>query len=526
MENRQKLELTWIGKNDELAVEPRILLYDREKSYGDENTENMLIHGDNLLALKALEQEYASKVKCIYIDPPYNTGYAFAQYDDNLEHSKWLSLMKPRIEILRNLLSDDGSIWISIDDDEGHYLKVLCDEIFGRQNFVNTVVWQKKYGPANDAKWLSDSHDFILVYTKHKESWRPNLLPRTEKQLKDYKNPDNDPRGRWRASDLSARTYSASCDYEIIGPTGNVFSPPPTRAWTVSKTRFEELVTDNRIWWGVNKDARPMSKKFLSEVKPGITPETWWPQDEVDDNKVAKYESKDLFDTSSFATPKPERLVERIVTLATNPGDLVLDSFLGSGTTAAVAHKMGRRWIGIELGDHCYTHCIPRLKKVVDGEQGGISQAQNWHGGGGFKFYELAPSLLKKDCYGNWVINERYNAEMLASSVAKLNGYRYNPDASCFWKQGVAAERSYIFTTTSYITVAYLSAIADEMAVGELLLVCCSAFDNGLDGRLDNITVKKIPLSVLNKCEYGVGSYNINIIETVDELDEDEGNEQ
>lgn len=263
----QKLELTWIGKEKQPHVEPRILLHDPSKDYGDPDSQNMLIHGDNLLALKALEQKFAGGVKCIYIDPPYNSGNAFENYDDNLEHSTWLNLMRPRLEILHNLLSESGSIWISIDDDEGHYLKVLCDEIFGRNNFIHTIVWQKKYGPANDAKWISDSHDFILVYAKNKNLWHPNLLPRTGKQLKDYKNPDNDPRGLWRASDLSARTYSANCDYIITGPTGKQFSPPPTRAWIVSQTRFEELNKDNRIWWGVKKDARPMQKKFLSELK-------------------------------------------------------------------------------------------------------------------------------------------------------------------------------------------------------------------------------------------------------------------
>ncbi|MDR3088930.1 MAG: site-specific DNA-methyltransferase [Desulfobulbaceae bacterium] len=209
----QKLELTWIGKGQELAVEPRILLHDASKDCGDPNADNMLIHGDNLLALKALEQEYAGRVKCVYIDPPYNTGSAFEHYDDNLEHSTWLTLVVPRLQILRNLLSEDGSIWISIDDDEGHYLKVLCDEIFGRQNFINTVIWEKKYSPQNDAKWLSDSHDFVLVYAKRKEIWRPNLLPRSEAMNNRYKNVDNDPRGDWKPGDLSVKTYNANTDY-------------------------------------------------------------------------------------------------------------------------------------------------------------------------------------------------------------------------------------------------------------------------------------------------------------------------
>ena len=408
--------LEWLNKNEAVTtaskIPYRILKANKELSYGEKN-ENMIIKGDNLEALKALLPYYKGQVKCIYIDPPYNTGNAFEHYDDNLEHSMWLSLMYPRLEVLRDLLSENGSIWISIDDDECHYLKVICDEIFGRMNFVANCVWQKKYGPANDAKWLSDTHEHILSYAKNKVSWRPNLLPRTDKQLKDYKNPDNDVRGLWRASDLSARTYSTNCDYEIIGPTGKSFFPPPTRAWTVSKERFKELLDDNRIWWGINKDSRPMFKKFLSEVKNGVTPETWWSRDFADDNKIAKYESKDLFSSESFATPKPERLLERILTLATNEGDLVLDSFLGSGTTCAVAQKMGRKYVGIEMGEHAITHCVPRMKAVIDGEQGGISKAVNWQGGGGYTFYDLGETVFNED--GN--INKNVDFKTLASHI-------------------------------------------------------------------------------------------------------------
>ncbi len=418
----QKLELTWIGKDQDFEVEPRILIHDKEKSYGDENTENMLIHGDNLLALKALEQEYAGKIKCIYIDPPYNTGSAFEQYDDNLEHSTWLSLMKPRLEILKNLLKDDGSIWISIDDDEQAYLKVLCDEIFGRRNFINNVIWEKKYSPQNDAKWLSDSHDFIMVYAKNKDLWRPNLLPRSEEMNSRYKNPDNDPRGPWKPSDLSVKTYTKSCDYPITTPSGRIVNPPAGRCWRTSKEKFEELLKDNRVWFGTTGNNVPAIKRFLSEVKNGMTAMTIWKYQDVGHNQDARKEVVAFNSKSVFATPKPEKLIERILTLGSNEGDFVLDSFLGSGTTAAVAHKMGRKWIGIELGDHCYTHCKPRLEMVIDGtDQGGISKAVDWKGGGGFKFYELAPSLLKKDKYGNFVIDkENYNPEMLAAVVSHV----------------------------------------------------------------------------------------------------------
>lgn len=370
----QKLELAWIGKDDQPRLEPRILIEDTVRSLGDKDAENMLIHGDNLLALKALEQDFAGKVKCIYIDPPYNTGNAFEHYDDGLEHSLWLSLMKPRIEMLHRLLSNDGTLWISIDDDESHYLKVLCDEILGRKSFVSNVIWEKKYSPQNDAKWLSDSHDHILVYAKNKEIWKPNLLPRTEEMNLRYKNPDHDPRGLWKSSDMSVKTYSAATDYPITLPSGRIVNPPESRCWVISKDKYEEMVKDNRIWFGKDGNSVPAIKRFLSEVQEGTVSKTIWYRTEVGDNQEAKREVKAFNTDDVFTTPKPERLIQRILTLATNEGDLVLDSFLGSGTTAAVAHKMNRRWIGIELGEHCHTHCLPRLKKVVDGTDQGASQ--------------------------------------------------------------------------------------------------------------------------------------------------------
>lgn len=517
----QKLELTWIGKGNEPVVEPRILLHDASKDYGDPAADNMLIHGDNLLALKALEQEFAGHVKCIYIDPPYNTGSAFEHYDDNLEHSTWLSLMVPRLRILRNLMSDDGSIWISIDDDEGHYLKVLCDEVFGRDNFINTVIWEKKFSPQNDAKWLSDSHDFVLVYAKNKATWRPNLLPRSAEMDSRYKNPDNDPRGPWTSGDVSVKTYNANTDYPITTPSGRIVNPPAGYCWRFSKEKFAEMVADNRIWFGANGDNVPRIKRFLTDVKDGMTSMTVWHYQDVGHNQDAKKEVVVFNSQSVFATPKPERLIERILTLSSNPGDLVLDSFLGSGTTAAVAHKMGRRYIGIELGEHCYTHCLPRLQKVVDGEPGGISKAQNWQGGGGFKFYELAPTLIVKDAHGQSVINNRYNAQMLVAAIAKLNGYDYAPDGDIFWKQGKSQAGSYIFVTTEYLTAAQLDDISRDLPEYERLLICAPAFDIGLGKRYENINVRKIPQSVLDKCEYGADNYNLNIVNPP-ELDEDE----
>lgn len=508
----QKLELTWIGKGDEPKLEPRILIENPEYSYGDPNAENMLIHGDNLLALKALEQDYAGKVKCVYIDPPYNTGNAFEHYDDGLEHSQWLNLMTPRLKLLRNLLRIDGSIWISIDDDESHYLKVLCDEVFGRQNFVSNVIWEKKYSPQNDAKWLSDSHDHILVYAKNKEIWRPFMLPRTEAQNKLYKNPDNDPRGPWMSDNLSVKTYSASTDYEIITPSGKKFNPPASRCWSVSMEKYHELVSDNRIWFGKDGNGMPRTKRFLSEVKQGTVSKTIWYRTEVGDNQEAKREVREFNRKDVFSTPKPERLIERILKLATIEQDIVLDSFLGSGTTSAVAHKLKRKWIGVELGEHAKTHCYPRLKAVVKGEQGGISKITNWKGGGGFKFYTLAPSLLNTDKYGNWVISKEYNANMLAAAMAKQEGFRYQPDETTFWKQGKSSEKDYIFTTTQFVTVESLDKMHDEMNPDESLLIACKAFQAECENRYVNITIKKIPHMLLGRCEFGKDDYSLNIV--------------
>jgi adenine-specific DNA-methyltransferase len=508
----QKLELNWIGKGEEPKLEPRILIENPDYSYGVTDSENMLIQGDNLLALKALEQDYAGKVKCIYIDPPYNTGNAFQHYDDGVEHSLWLCLMKPRLDILRNLLSSDGSIWISIDADESHYLKVLCDMVFGRQNFIDEVIWQRSFSPINLKKTLSRSHDTILVYAKNSLGFELNKLPRSESQLKSYKNLDNDPRGVWTSGDLSVGPIIETKLYEIVTPSGRSVYPPKGYCWRLTKERFEEFVLDNRIWFGANGSGVPRIKRFLSETKVGVTPMTLWTYQEVGHNQDAKKEAKTFNSNSIFDTPKPEKLMERIIMLASNEGDIILDSFLGSGTTIAVSHKMDRRWIGVELGEHAKTHCVPRMQKVIEGEQGGISKSVNWQGGGGFKFYTLAPSLLKQDKFGNWVISKEYNADMLAAAVAKQEGFKYQPHESSYWKQGQSAEQDFIFTTTQFLTVEALDSIKDEMQPGETLLICCKSFQKECKGKFGNITIKKIPLMLLGRCEYGKEDYSLNII--------------
>jgi len=529
-----KLELTWIGKDEEpLAVEPRLLIETPKHSFGEVETGtlpngkpwkgNMLIHGDNLLALRALEQDFAGQVKCVYIDPPYNTGSAFEHYDDNVEHSIWLSLMRERLVILHKLLSDNGSIWISLDDEEQAYCKVLCDEIFGRRNFVANVIWEKKYSPSNDAKWLSDGHDFIIVYAKDKSIWRPNLLPRTDKQNVYYKYDDHDGRGRWRSDNVLVKTFSESGVFPIINPnTGVEYYPPQGSCYRFNKETADRLLAENRLYFGKDGKGAPQLKRYLSEVKQGVTSLTLWKREDVGDNQEAKKEVKVFNPDSIFATPKPERLIERVLTLGSNPGDLVLDSFLGSGTTAAVAHKMGRRWIGVELGDHAYTHCAVRMRKVIEGEQGGISKSQNWKGGGGFKFYELAPSLLNHDKYGNLVINKEYNADMLAAAMAKHQGFTYSPDAELYWKQGHSSEHDFIFTTTQLLTVEMLESIHEQLDENESLLICCSKFQPGCRNKYANVTIKKIPKVLLDTCEFDHDDYSLNIVSMPESIEDEE----
>lgn len=519
---KQKLELTWIGKHKRPKLEARILLEDPEKSYHakvrSESAafDNRLIFGDNLLALKALEQEFTGKVKCVFIDPPYNTGSAFTHYDDGLEHSIWLGLMRDRLEIIKRLLADDGSLWITIDDNEAHYLKVLCDEVFGRANFVANAIWQKKYAPQNDAKWLSDSHDHILIYAKNKTLWRPNLLSRTEEANSLYKNPDKDPRGVWMSDNMSVKTYSETNDYPITTPSGRIVNPPASRCWAYSQEKLQQLISDNRIWFGSKGEGVPRIKRFLSEVKSGIVAKTMWLRDEVGDNQDAKKEVKQFNAKDVFDTPKPEKLVQRIIHLATNPGDLVLDSFAGSGTTGAVAHKMGRRWIMVELGEHCHTHIIPRLQKVIDGEdQGGISKAVNWQGGGGFRYFRLAPTLIVNDKWGNQIINPDYNPEMLAEALAKLEGFTYMPSENLWWQHGYSSENDFIYVTTQSLSVEQLQVLSDEVGAGRSLLICCSAW-RGITAEqaaehFPNLSLKKIPKMILKRCEWGHDDYSLNV---------------
>jgi len=525
--SKQKLELTWIGKEKRPQLEPRILLEDTEKSYHakhrvtDEDIfDNRLIFGDNLLALKALEAEFTGKVKCIFIDPPYNTGSAFTHYDDGLEHSIWLGLMRDRLEIIRRLLSEDGSLWITIDDNEAHYLKVLCDEVLGRRNYITSVVWEKDKGRRSDTTF-SASHDYVLIYARNPEQFAKarNLLDRTEGQLSRYRNPDNDPRGRWLQGDNgTAKSASEGSRFPVTLPSGRVVVPTPSRGWSFSRETLETARAENRAYFGANGDGMPIIKRYLTEVQDGVVPRTWWSADEAGHNQEAKRDhlNKLLQGIEPFPTPKPERLLERILTISTNPGDLVLDSFAGSGTTGAVAHKMGRRWIMIELGEHCHTHVIPRLKKVIDAEdKGGITEAVSWQGGGGFRYYSLAPSLIINDRWGNPVVNPDYDAAQLSEALCKLEGFIYAPSETLWWQHGHSSEHDFLCVTTQNLSIDQLQALSSEVGDGQSLLVCCAAF-HGITAakaaeRWPNLTLKKIPKMVLTRCEWGHDDYSLNV---------------
>jgi adenine-specific DNA-methyltransferase len=524
--SKQKLELTWIGKEKRPKLEPRILLEDSDKSYHAKHRvtdsdifDNRLIFGDNLLALKALEQEFTGKVKCVFIDPPYNTGSAFAQYDDGLEHSIWLGLMRDRLEIIRRLMSDDGSLWITIDDNEAHYLKVLCDEVFGRINFVSNAVWQKKYTISNDAKWLADTHDHVLIYAKAKESWRPNRLERTAEMDARYRNPDKHPKGPWKSTPLYAKRTGSEKEqaFSFTFKNGVVWTPPRGASPRFPADALRTMDRNNEIWFGSDGTATPSRKTFLQDLKLAAPPApTIWLHSDAGNNHEAREEVKAINPDDPFATPKPEKLLLRVLALATDPGDLVLDSFAGSGTTGAVAHKMGRQWIMVELGEHCHTHIIPRIRKVIDGEDGGgVTESADWQGGGGFRYYSLAPSLIVNDRWGNPVINPEYNAAQLAEALAKLEGFNYAPSEVQWWQHGHSSERDFIYVTTQNLSADQLQALSEEVGSDRSLLVCCSAF-RGVTAakaaeRWPNLTLKKIPKMVLARCEWGHDDYSLNV---------------
>lgn len=529
---KTRLELTWIGKDERPRLEPRILLPQTELSYSvgapsdGGIQDNILIQGDNLLALKALEQEFSGKVKCVYIDPPYNTGSAFGSfYDDGVEHSLWLTLMRDRLDRLRALLSEDGILFVQLDDNEGHYGKVLCDEVFGRANFIATFIWRKVDSPNDNKVAVTPDHEFIFAYAK-------NIGVADLKQqvatdiLEAYRGPDE--QGRFYRDRLlkkngknSLRTDRPSMWFPIVGPDGKDVYPlhddGREARWALGKASVDRLVATNEIIWkdrGVDGEQRwvPYTREYAPK-NPARPYFTIW--NDLHTTRQTKAHQKQLFGAGSeFDTPKPEDLIERLIRLATNEDDIVLDSFAGSGTTGAVAHKMGRRWIMVELGDHATTHIVPRLKKVIDGEDpGGVTEAVGWEGGGGYRFYRLAPSLIEEDQYGQKVISRKYyNPDMLAEAMCKHMGFTYAPsqDPALYWQQGYATERDFIYVTTQSLTYEALMALSMEVGPERTLLVCCKAFRARVSD-FPNLTVKKIPQAVLDNCEWGRDDYSLNI---------------
>jgi adenine-specific DNA-methyltransferase len=515
---KQKLELTWIGKDKRPKLEPRILLEDPSKSYhakqrisDNDIFDNRLIFGDNLLALKALEQEFTGKVKCVFIDPPYNTGSAFTHYDDGLEHSIWLGLMRDRLEIIRNLLADDGSLWITLDGNEVHYLKVMCDEIFGRVNYLGDLIWKKRKGGGNDSQFFASDHDYVLSYVKnsdktiHSKKWR---VPQSEEYLKRYKEVDEQGK-RFYWDTLARNGLKNPIPIEINAPDGSIIKINSQKSMNTIKEGLESghvrMIEGTKGWTLHHRVYMPEGQVLRSIL------------DSVGTNKDSSDEMESLFGSKkAFDYPKPEALIQTILDLATEEKDLVFDSFGGSGTTGAVAHKMGRRWIMVELGEHCHTHIIPRLQKVIDGtDQGGISKAVNWRGGGGFRYYKLAPSLIVNDRWGNPVINPEYNAAMLSEALCKLEGFTYAPSEIHWWQQGYSSEQDFILVTTQNLSADQLQALADDVGADNSLLVCCAAF-HGISAdqaanRWPNLTLKKIPKMVLSRCEWGHDDYSLNV---------------
>ena len=528
---KQRLELTWIGKDERPKLEPRILVNEPERSYahprGEEDCfDNLLIFGDNLLALKALEADYAGKIQCIYIDPPYNTGSAFKFYDDGIEHSIWLSLMRDRLEILHRLLSPTGCFIAQADDNEGHYLKVILDDIFGRKNFLATFLWKKVDSPNDNKVPITPDHEFLLAYARDRDSTK--LRQRPDDSLLDaYRGPDDE--GRYFRDRLlkkngknSLKSDRPTMWFAIPGPDGIDVFPEHDDGrearWALGKaTVFSMLNKGEIIWKNRGSDENPKWVPYTREYAPNSParpfPTLWT---DLPTTRQTKAHQKELFGAGQeFDTPKPEALIERVLQLCTSPGDLVLDSFAGSGTTGAVAHKMRRRWIMIELGEHCQTHIVPRLRKVIDGlDPGGITEAVHWEGGGGFRYFHLAPSLLEKDRWGNWVIARSYNAAMLAEAMCKHMGFTYAPsqDPAEYWRHGHSSERDFIFVTTANVTHDQLRAISEDVGPERTLLVCCKAFNARADA-FENLTVKKIPQAVLSRCEWGRDDYSLRITE-------------
>ncbi|PRN02370.1 hypothetical protein A0O30_22740 [Pseudomonas sp. LLC-1] len=593
MTDKPKLELNWIGKENRPRLEPRILIEDTTLSYqahapipaqGDlladtpnqAYHDNLLIQGDNLLALKALEAKYAGKVKCIYVDPPYNTGQMFINYDDGIEHSEWLTRFRDRVALLRELLTGDGVFFCQLNDDECAYAKVLLDEVFGRGNFLNQISAKMKQtsgaSGGGEDKRLKKNIEHILVYSKDKNMFSKFNDVYDEAELFEVIAEMRDEGKSWKytraITSFGTRVYQKTI-YDGSGEEIKIFAHEDVEIKTIKELMQEDGLTEEEVYFKyfdrifrdtnaqssirarvmeategfgdfVSIEYTPRSGRSKGKVtalyyKGGNRDLLAWLSD-ISEKKGKKLIKKEKAGTFWEGFPlnnltkeggvlfpngkKPEALIKKILDLATAPGDLVLDSFGGSGTTGAVAHKMGRRWIMVELGEHCHTHIVPRLKKVIDGtDQGGISKAVDWQGGGGFRYLRIAPSLLKKDQWGNWVINPTYNAEMLAEAMCKHMGFEYAPSQIHFWEHGRSSERDFIYVTTGSLSHDQLRRIGDEVGSERTLLICCKAFMADVDV-FPNLTLKKIPHAILGKCEWDQDDYSfsINLTAGPDEL--------
>ena len=535
MQKKGKLELTWVGKYDEKEIEPRILVEDKSKSYGDPDSENMLIHGDNLIALKALEQDYAGKIKCIYIDPPFNTGAAFEHYDDGVEHSIWLDLMRRRLQILYTLLRENGCIFINLDDSEAAYCKVLLDEVFGRNNYLNEIIvaTNKSFGFKSTSDGIFKQANHVLFYAKDKEQFIINSEKLyIEKQYDTaynwvFENTDKDEsEWTWRnikevvanvlgfadsreASSKLKKEFDVEVAQFAINNAGKVFQLASVtggallkRKETIeySKTKKDKIVrhpNDDMDYMFIGgRRVIPYSDRLMmidGQMVPGELITDIW--NDIPIEALAKEGGVDF-----PKGKKPEKLIQRCIELTSQEGDFVLDSFAGSGTTAAVAHKMNRKWITIELGEQAYTHCKVRLDTVVNGEQSGISKAVDWKGGGGYKFYELAPSLLVPNPKLPTIkqINPEYTFEMMCEAICKLEGFKYKPDGKF---HGKSSEQRFIHITKEFINGEYINSLLANLGEGQSLLIYGMKIQSGL--RLpDNIIVKKIPKDLLDKCTF------------------------
>lgn len=548
---KQRLELTWIGKENRPRLEPRILLEDESKSYhaaervtDKDIFDNRLIFGDNLLALKALEQEFTGKVKCIYIDPPFNTGEMFDHYDDGVEHSLWLSQMRDRLVILHRLLCSEGSLFVHIDDNELGYLIVLLDEVFGRPNRLYVTTF--KQGSATGHKSINpgcvSTTNFILIYAKDKAKWMPNRVftgrDRDSRYGQFITNSDA-PYALWNITTLM-QGFADSLSLTLKDARKMVKEDPSMLDQFVLDNAHNVIRTARPDYDSVSEAAREMidssrhAPKEILRLQRSEHSDMYFKNGErilfysdklkiVDGRYVAGEPLTTLWDDilsnnlhkeGQIEFPKgkkPEALIKRILDLTTDEGDVVLDSFAGSGTTVAVSHKMRRRWVAIELGDHANTHILPRMARVVDGrDPSGATEATGWKGGGGFRYFRLAPSLLELDRFGNHVISREYNAAMLAEAMCKLMGFTYQPDQELYWQQGRSTETDFLYTTTQTLSRQQIESLSEEVGPNRSLMVCCSAF-RAKAGDFPNLTLRKIPMAVLARCEWGKDDYSLNV---------------